>query len=54
MSKTPKKGCTPKHVVDNRANQLNPQHPAYHRARGSSHKSAQNNANSSKGTVPKK
>ncbi len=53
MSKTPK-GNTPKHVRDNRANQLNPQHPAYHQARGSSPKSAQNNANSNKGNSPKK
>mgnify|MGYP000603186894 CR=1 FL=1 len=30
MSKTPQ----PQHAVDNRANQLNPQHPAYHQSRG--------------------
>ena len=41
MSKTPNKGSAPKHVRDNRANQLNPQHPAYHQSRGSSPKSAQ-------------
>ena len=30
MSRTPK----PQHSIDNRANQLNPQHPAYHQSRG--------------------
>ena len=54
MSKRPNKGSTPKHVRDNRANQLNPQHPAYHQSRGSSPKSAQSNANSNKGNSPKK
>jgi hypothetical protein len=28
------KSSLPKHVVDNRANQLNPLHPAYHQSRG--------------------
>ena len=29
------KSC-PKHALDNRANQLNPTHPAYHQSRGAS------------------
>ena len=32
MSKN--KTTRPKHVLDNRSNQLNPQHPEYYRSRG--------------------
>ena len=48
MSKTSNKDSAPKHVRDNRGNQLNPQHPTYHQSRGSSPKSAQKLANSNK------
>lgn len=36
----PKKSL-PKHARDNRANQLNPAHPAYHRSRGASAEKAE-------------
>lgn len=35
---------TPQHARDNRANQLNPQRPTYHRARGASPRQAEDAA----------
>lgn len=36
MSKRSSVSTLPKHAVDNRANQLNPEHPAYHSSREAS------------------
>ncbi|MDD9816738.1 MAG: hypothetical protein OXU61_01160 [Gammaproteobacteria bacterium] len=46
----------PKHVRDNRANQLNPQRPVYHRGRGASTRQAVNAAKSARNNAkpPKK
>ena len=42
---------TPKSARDNRANQLNPTHPAYHRSRGVSPEQAQSRASHSKAAL---
>lgn len=39
----------PKHALDNRANQLNPSHPSYHRSRGAPPGEAQRLASEPKG-----
>ncbi len=41
----------PEHVRVNRANQLNPTHPAYHRSRGASPEAAEQAASHAKATL---
>ena len=42
----------PKHALDNRANQLNPQHPVYYKCRGSDSVRAMQNAEQQQSVRP--